>query len=123
MKGIADWKMKECKSLLTPTAYTRVDEEFEMELEGPGITVDVLASFDVIFADIVVLGPVPKLNDSGGVGVVIEVGVASEVGGVSEVGIASEVGEVGESELCSAAVFKAVLISVFVAQHAGVPSG
>jgi len=40
-----------------------------MELEGPEILVDV-ASFDVRFADVVVLGPVPELTDS------VEVGAA-----------------------------------------------
>jgi hypothetical protein len=70
--------------------YTRVDEDFEVELEEPGIVVDDVALSDVIFADVVVLDPVPKLNDSVGVG------VASEVGVVLEVGVASEVGEVGE---------------------------
>jgi hypothetical protein len=80
-------------------------------LEEPGIAVDDVASSDVIFADVVVLDPVPKLNDSAGVGV------------ASEVGVTSEVGEVGESELWPAAVLEGVLISLLVAQHAGVPFG
>jgi hypothetical protein len=96
--------MKECEPLAAPTTYTRVDEDLEMELEGPEIAVDV-APFDVIFADVVVLYPVPKLNDSVGVGA------------------APEVGEVSESELCPVAVFEGLLISLFTTQHAGVPSG
>jgi hypothetical protein len=95
-----------------------------VELEEPGIAVDDVMSSDVIFADVVVLDPVPKLNDSVGVGVASEVGVVSEVGvAASEVVVASEVGKVGESELWLAAVLEGVLISLFVAQHAGVPSG
>jgi hypothetical protein len=84
--------MKECEPLAVLTTHNRVDEEFTTELEGLGIAVDV-APFDVPFADVVVLDPVPKLNDS------VEVG------------------------LCSVAVFEGLLISVFPTQHAGVPSG
>jgi hypothetical protein len=103
MKGIADWKMKECEPLAAPTTYTRVDEDFEMELEGLEIAVAV-ASFDVIFADVVALDPVSKLNDS--------VGVEA----------APEVGEVSESEFCPVAVFEGLLVSLFTTQHASVPS-
>jgi hypothetical protein len=103
MKGIADWKMKEWEPLAAPTTYTRVDEDFEMELEGLEIAVDV-ASFDVIFADVVALDPVSKLNDS--------VGVEA----------APEVGEVSESEFCAVAVFEGLLVSLFTTQHASVPS-
>ena len=81
-----------------------------MELEGPEITVDV-TSFDVIFADIVVLDPVPKLNDSVGVGVALEVGAAPEVG------------EVSESGLCPVAVFEGLRVSIFPTQHDSFPSG
>jgi hypothetical protein len=100
--------MKECEPLAAPN--TRVDEEFEMKLEGPEIAVDV-ASFDVIFADVVVLDPVLELNDSVGVGVAAEVGVGAEVG------------EVSELKLCLVAVFEGLLVSPFTTQHAGVPSG
>jgi hypothetical protein len=96
--------MKECEPLVALTTYTRVDEDLEMELEGLEIAVDV-APFDVLFVDVVVLDPVPKLNDS------------------AEVGAASEVGEVSESELCSVAVLEGLLISLFATQHDGVPSG
>ena len=96
--------MKECEPLAAPTTYTRVDEDLEMELEGPEITVDV-ASVDVLVADVVVLDPVPELNDSVGVGAALEVG------------------EVRESELCSVAVFEGLLVSLFATQHDGVPSG
>jgi len=96
--------MKECEPLAAPTTYTRVDEELEMGLEGPEIAVDV-PSFDVLIADVVVLDPVPKLNDS------------------AEVGAAPEVGEVSESELCPVAVFEGLLVSLFATQHDGVPSG
>jgi hypothetical protein len=104
MKGIAGWKMKECEPLAAPTTYTRVDEDFEMELEGPEIVVD------VIFEDVVVLGPVPKLNDS-------------VVGAALEVGAAPEVSEVSESGLCPVAVFEGLRVSIFPTQHDSVPSG
>jgi hypothetical protein len=96
--------MKECELLAAPTIYTRVDEDFEMELEGPEIAADV-APFDVLVADVVVLDPVPILNDSVGVGA------------------DPEVGEVSESELCPVAVFEGLLVSIFPTQHDGVPSG
>ena len=85
--------------------YTRVDEDFEVELEEPGIVVDDVALSDVIFADVVVLDPVPILNDSVGVGA------------------DPEVGEVSESELCPVAVFEGLLVSIFPTQHDGVPPG
>ena len=116
MKGIADWKMKECEPLAAPTTYTRVDEDFEMELEGLEIAVDV-ASFDVIFADVVALDPVSKLNDSVGVE------AAPEVGEAPEVGAAPEVSEVSESGLCPVAVFEGLRVSIFPTQHDSVPSG
>jgi hypothetical protein len=82
--------MKECEPLAAPTTYTRVDEDPETELEGPGIALDV-TSFDVLFADVVVLDPIPKLNDSVEVGAASNVGVASSVVVASSVGVASNV--------------------------------
>jgi hypothetical protein len=75
-----------------------------MELEESEIAVGV-ASFDVVLVDVVVLDPVSKFDDS------------------VEVGAALEVGEVSRSELCIVAVLEGVLVSLFAAQHAGVPSG
>jgi hypothetical protein len=112
--------MKECEPLAAPTTYTRVDEELEMELEGPEIAVDVL-SFDVLIADLVVLDPVPELNGSA------EVGAAPEVGEVSEAELCpvdeAKFSSVDEAKVCPVAVFGGLLISLFVTQHDGVPSG
>lgn len=58
------------EALATEATHNRVDEEFTAELEGLGLAVDV-ASFDVPFADVIVLDPVSKLNDS------VEVGLCS----------------------------------------------
>jgi len=116
--------MKECKPLAVLTTHNRVDEEFPTELEGLGIAVDV-ALFDVPFADVVILDPVSKLNDSVEVGL-CSVDVAPFNVPFTDVVVLDPVSKLNDSVevgLCSVAVFEELLISVFPTQHAGVPSG
>jgi hypothetical protein len=128
--------MKECEPLAAPTTYTRVDDELEIEVEGPEIAVDV-PSFDALIADVVVLDPDEELEiEVKGSEIVVDVPLfdvliagavvldpVPKLNDSAEVGAAPEVGEVRESELCPVAVFEGLLISLFTTQHDGVPSG